>query len=50
LPPERIVEVLADIGGIVAIVMDEFEETLRKTVELRAEDDFCSAAERRTDE
>lgn len=33
LPPERIVEVLTDIGRIVAIVRDEFEETLRKAVE-----------------
>lgn len=33
LPPERITEVLTDIGRIVAIVRDEFEETLRKAVE-----------------
>lgn len=33
LPPERVVEVLKDIGRIVAIVKDEFEETLRKAVE-----------------
>ena len=33
LPPERIVEALTDIGRIVAIVKDEFEETLRKAVE-----------------
>ena len=33
LPPERIVEVLTDIGRIVAIVKDEFEDTLRKAVE-----------------
>lgn len=33
LPPERIVEVLTDIGRIVAIVRDEFEEALRKAVE-----------------
>lgn len=33
LPPERIVEVLTDIGRIVAIVKDEFEETLRKAAE-----------------
>ena len=33
LPPERVVEALTDIGGIVAIVRDEFEETLRKAVE-----------------
>ena len=32
LPPERIVEVLTDIGRIVAIVKDEFEETLRETL------------------
>ena len=50
LPPERVVEALTDIGRIVAIVRDEFEEMLRRAVEVRAEDDFCSAAERRTDE
>ena len=33
LPPERVVEVLADVGKIVAIVKDEFEEALRKAVE-----------------
>ena len=33
LPPERVVEALTDIGRIVAIVSDEFEETLRKAVE-----------------
>lgn len=33
LPPERIVEVLTDIGKIVAIVRDEYEEILRKAVE-----------------
>lgn len=33
LPPERLVEALKDIGRIVAIVKDEFEETLRKAVE-----------------
>lgn len=33
LPPERIAEALTDIGRIVAIVRDEFEETLRKAVE-----------------
>lgn len=33
LPPERIVEVLTDIGRIVAIVKDEYEEALRKAVE-----------------
>ena len=33
LPPEKIVEVLTDIGRIVAIVRDEFEEALRKAVE-----------------
>lgn len=41
LPPERIVEVLTDIGRIVAIVRDEFEETLRRAVQ---------NIERRTDE
>ena len=33
LPPERIVEALTDIGRIVAIVREEFEEALRKAVE-----------------
>ena len=33
MPPERIVEVLKDIGRIVAIISDEFEKTLRKAVE-----------------
>lgn len=33
LPPERIVEVLTDIGRIVAIVKDDFEEALRKAAE-----------------
>lgn len=33
LSPERVVEILTDIGRIVAIVRDEFEETLRKAVE-----------------
>ena len=33
LPPERIVEVVNDIGRIFEIVKDEFEESLRKTVE-----------------
>ena len=33
LPPEKIVEALKDIGRIVAIVRDEFEEALRKAVE-----------------
>lgn len=33
LPPERVAEVLINIGEIVAIVRDEFEETLRKAVE-----------------
>lgn len=33
MPPERVVEVLTDIGRIVAIICDEFQETLRKTVE-----------------
>ena len=32
LPPERVTEALTDIGRIVAIVKDEFEETLRKTI------------------
>ena len=33
LPPERVTDALMDIGRIVAIVRDEFEETLRKAVE-----------------
>lgn len=33
IPPERVVEALTDIGRIVAIVCDEFEENLRKAVE-----------------
>lgn len=33
LSPERVAEALTDIGRIVAIVKDEFEETLRKAVE-----------------
>ena len=33
LPPARVVEALTDTGRIVAIVIDEFEETLRKAVE-----------------
>ena len=33
LPPERVAESLMDIGRIVAIVRDEFEESLRKAVE-----------------
>lgn len=33
LPPERVVEALTDIGQIVSIVKDEFEESLRKSVE-----------------
>ena len=33
LSPERVVEILTDIGGIVTIVKDEFEEVLRKAVE-----------------
>lgn len=33
VPPERVVEVLTDIGRIVAIVRNEFEESLRKAVE-----------------
>lgn len=33
LPPERVVEALNDIRRIVAIVRDEFEESLRKAVE-----------------
>lgn len=32
LPPERVTEALTDIGRIVGIVQDEFEETLRRTV------------------
>ena len=33
LPPERVTEALMDIGRIVSIVRDEFEEMLRKAVE-----------------
>lgn len=33
LPPDRLVEILTDIGRIVAMVKDEFEEALRKAVE-----------------
>lgn len=33
LPPERVVEALTDIGRIVEIVKDEYEEALRKAVE-----------------
>ena len=33
LPPERVTDALMDIGRIIAIVRDEFEETLRKAVE-----------------
>ncbi len=33
LPPERVADALMDIGRIVAMVRDEFEETLRKAVE-----------------
>ncbi len=33
LPPERVTEALTDIGKIVAIVTEEFEESLRKAVE-----------------
>lgn len=33
LPPDRITEVLTDIGRIVAVVCDEFEETLKRSVE-----------------
>lgn len=32
LPPERVVEALTDMGRIVAIVKDEFEEALKKEV------------------
>lgn len=33
LPPERVTEALTDIGRIVEIITNEFEETLRKAVE-----------------
>lgn len=33
VPPERVTEALTDIGRIVEIVTDEFEESLRKAVE-----------------
>ena len=32
LPPERVTEALMDIGRIVSIVRDEFEETLREAM------------------
>ena len=34
LPPERVKEALTDIGRIVEMIMDEFEESLRKAVKL----------------
>ena len=33
LPPERVTEALTDMGRIVAIVTDEFEETLRRAMQ-----------------
>ena len=33
LPPERVSDALSDIGRVIAIVLEEFEETLRKSVE-----------------
>lgn len=33
LSPERVTDALTDIGRIVSMVIDEFEETLRKAVE-----------------
>lgn len=33
LPPERVAEMLSDVGHIVEMARDEFEETLRKAVE-----------------
>lgn len=33
LPPERLAEILTDIGRIVTMVLDEMEESLRKAVE-----------------
>lgn len=33
LPPERVAEALTDIGRIIAIVSDEFEESLRIALE-----------------
>ena len=33
LPPERVTEALSDIGRIVAIVKDEFEETLQRAAQ-----------------
>ena len=47
VPPERVLEVLTDIGRIIAIISDEFQETLRKSVEQCM---YCADAERRTDE
>lgn len=37
LPPERVTEVLSDIGHIVTIVTGEYEELLRKAIEQRME-------------
>lgn len=37
LPPERVVEALTDIGRIVEMVENEFEESLRKTLEQSVE-------------
>lgn len=33
LPPERVGEAIADIGGIVSLVRAEFEEELQKSIE-----------------
>ena len=33
LPPDRVGEAIADIGGIVSIVREEFEEELYKSIE-----------------
>lgn len=33
LPPERVTEALTDISRIVAIITDEFEEALRRSVQ-----------------
>ena len=33
VPPERVIEALTDIGRIVAIVKEEFKETLRRAVQ-----------------
>lgn len=58
LSPEKVAEALTNISQIIAIVKDEFEETLRKAVdEMRCENGtdvfengYCSYWERKNDE